>query len=295
MHLSIITVTWNSSEHIARQIASVQQAAKHIEFEHFVVDNNSSDATAQIIERQFPQVKLIENIHNAGFGAAHNQVIGEVKGKYLLFLNPDMELAPQSLDQLLVWAESQADFGIAGCKLVSPEGKMRDLHRPVKFPTLTQLILIIFKLAAVFPALAKSWNYSDEELTKDAQVDTVRGSFMLVKRELVERLGFAFDPRYFIWFEDVDLCQEAKRLNYKVLFTPIITCIDFAGQSFKKINQVRRQKQFLQSAVIYFKKWHPRYQSFILQVLSPIGIGLVWLYAKVQNIFSLSAKDAIHR
>jgi GT2 family glycosyltransferase len=193
---------------------------------------------------------------------------------------------------MVAWMNKHSDVGIAGCKLVSRENKIRQMHKPTKFPTLISLSLTALKIAAFFPQLMNRYSYTDEELNQDKEVDAVRGSFLLMRREIVENLGFGFDPRYFIWFEDVDICREAQRLGYKVMFTPIISCIDYAGQSFKKQNILKRQKQFFESAIIYLKKWEPRYKSMILWMVQWFGIGIVWMYMKIGR---LKVKDAIER
>ena len=110
----------------------------------------------------------------------------------------------------------------------------------------------------------------------EQEVDSVRGSFMLVRRELIEKLGWGFDPRYFFWFEDVDLCREAKRLGFKVVYTPIISCVDYFGQSFKQRTSIWKQKVFSRSMLTYFQKWEPWYKWIWIAVFRPVGIFLTW-------------------
>ena len=291
--LSIITVTWNSAEFIVDQITSVKKACKNISYEYFIIDNASTDATVEIVEKNFSEIKLIKNSSNLGFAVANNLAAKQAQGKYFLFLNPDMRLEEGSLDTMVAWMSEHSDAGIAGCKLVSRENQLRSIHKPTKFPTLTSLTLTALKIAAFFPQVMNRYSYADKDLDQDKEVDAVRGSFLLMRREIIENLGFAFDPRYFIWFEDVDVCREAHQLGYKVMFTPIISCIDYAGQSFKKQNILKRQKQFFKSAIIYLKKWEPRYKSIILWVVQWFGIGVVWFYSKLER--RVSIKDAIER
>ncbi len=292
MDLSIITVTWNSEKFIAEQIRSVQSACRRISYEHFVVDNASTDKTFEIIEQNFPQIKLIKNNSNHGFAKANNLATKIASGKYFLFLNPDMRLEPDSLDVFLSWVEKHPSVGIAGPKLISTEDKMRVIHKPTKFPTFSSLALSALKIPVIFPSILNRYSYSDEELKNDAEVDTVRGSCLLMKKELYQKLGFAFDERYFIWFEDVDICREAKKMGYKVIFTPVISVIDFAGQSFKNINWIKRQKQFFKSAIIYLRKWESHYKSILLWFLQWPGLLLIWVY---QKIGGKKFKNAIER
>lgn len=296
MDLSVITVTWNSEEFIAEQIQSVKKACQKISYEHFIIDNASSDKTVETIEHNFPDIKLVKNSSNVGLAVANNMAAKRTQGKFILLLNPDMRLTEGSLDVLVSWMEKYPSVGIAGPRLISSENRMRDLHKPFKFPTLTSLILTALKIPVLFLHILDIYSYTAEELKNDLEVDGVRGAFLLLRRELYEKVGFVFDPRYFIWFEDVDICREAKRLGYKVVFTPVISCIDYAGQSFKKRNWIKRQKQFFKSAIIYLKKWEPQYKSFLLSLFVPIGVCFIWIYSLVSRFLPLTRfKNAIER
>lgn len=118
---------------------------------------------------------------------------------------------------------------------------------------------------------------------KEQEVDSVRGSFMIMRREVFEKLGFAFDPRYFIWFEDVDICREVQRLGYKVVHTPIISCVDYIGQSFKQRTTLWKQKNFTKSMLQYFQKWTPSYTWIWIAVFRPVGIAMAWVNDKLNK------------
>ena len=118
----------------------------------------------------------------------------------------------------------------------------------------------------------KDFNSDSEQ-----EVDSVRGSFMLVRRELIDKLGWGFDPRYFFWFEDVDLCREAKRLGFKVVYTPIVSCVDYFGQSFKQRTSIWKQKIFSRSMLTYFQKWEPWWKWIWIAIFRPVGIFFAWL------------------
>lgn len=255
MDLSIITVTWNSEDKIAEQIRSVISACQDISFEQIIVNNNSSDNTVGLIKKDFPDVKLIENKENAGFGVANNQGVEISNGDFILFLNPDMRVNGD-LNKILGWMKEKEDIGIASCKLVQNNGKFCIDAKPRRFPKTWEMVVMILKLHHLFPNLLNNYLMKDFDENVEQEVDSVRGSFMLVRRELIQKLGHAFDPRYFIWWEDVDFCHKAKRLGYKVVYTPIITCIDYVGDSFKKRKSWWKQKQFYKSMGKYFLKWH---------------------------------------
>ncbi len=231
-------------------------AAEGFDWEEIVIDNASSDGTADFIAKEFSEIRLIRNEKNLGFAVPNNQGVAVAKGKYLLFLNPDMRLTePGSLKKMVDWMETQPEVGIASCKLVFPNGELNPNTKPRRFPNFWEMMLLVLKIPHLFPRVLDRYLMKDFDPTKEQEVDSVRGAFMLMRRELVGQLGWAFDPRYFIWFEDVDACREAYRQGLKVVYTPIISCVDYVGQSFKKKKFWWKQKQFVRSMVKYFWKW----------------------------------------
>ena len=255
MNLSIITVTLNSADLIAEQIKSVKAGCKNISFEEIIVDNASTDKTTELVEQNFPEVKLLKNDKNRGFASPNNQAAKLAQGEFLLFLNPDMRAQEGSLDKMVEWMKAHPGVGVASCKLLDERGNLNKNALPRRFPTIWNQLAIVFKLPHLFPGILDNYLFKNFNPEVEQEVDSVRGSFMMVRREVYEKLGWAFDPRYFIWFEDVDLCREVKKMGLKVVYTPVISCTDYIGQSFKKLNFFWKQKQFITSMVKYFWKW----------------------------------------
>lgn len=256
MDLSVITVTWNAKDQIAEQIRSVVSGCKNIKYELIISDNGSQDGTVELVREKFPEVGIIDNKKNLGFGAANNGGAGTSNGDYLLFLNPDMKVEEGSLDKIVDWMKQHPDVGIASPKLVDQNGEFNWGAAPRRFPKVSEMLAMFLKLPHFLPRILDRYLMKDFDASKEQEVDSVRGSFMLMRRDLYEKLGWAFDPRYFIWWEDVDTCREAKRLGYKVMYTPVISCIDYVGQTFKKRKTWWKQKQFYKSMWKYFRKWH---------------------------------------
>lgn len=283
MRVSVITVTWNSKEFIFNQIESVKRAAQNIQIEQIVVDNASTDGTVEVIQERFSDVIVIANKENKGFGAANNQGVEISKGEYVLFLNPDMKLEPGSLDIFVDWMDTNPKVGIASPKLVDEQGVLNLNTTPRRFPRVWEQIALIVKLPHLFPSFLDGYRMKGFDSTREQEVDSVQGSCMLVRRELIEKLGYAFDLRYFIWYEDVDLCREAYRLGYVVMYTPVISAVDYSGQSFKKRTTLWKQKQFTRSMLVYFQKWEPWWKWVWIAVFRPVGIGIVWIGEKVKS------------
>ena len=220
------------------------------------MDNAGPDRTVARIEDDFPKIHIIKNKKNRGFAAANNQAVAEARGEFVLFLNPDMRLLEEgALKKWVEWLRAQPGAVVAGCKLVDESGEVNLHATPRRFPRLASQLIIIFKLHHLFPRLLDRYLMRSFNADKEQSVDSVQGSCLLVRRELIDQLGRAFDERYFIWFEDVDLCREAKRLGYKVWYTPIVSGVDYGGQSFKKRNFWWKQAHFIGSLMKYFCKW----------------------------------------
>lgn len=278
MNLSVITVTWNSKELIGTQIESVLLGCKTISCEEIIIDNASTDGTADFVKQTYPSLTVIANTENKGFSAANNQGVAVATGEYLLFLNPDMRVAPGSFDIIVHWMRNNPDVGIVSPKLVDERGNLNEDAKPRRFPRLYEQLALLLKLPHLFPRIMDEYHMKDFDADREQDVDSVRGSFMLMRRELVERLGWAFDPRYYIWYEDVDICREAKRLGYRVVHTPVITCVDYVGQSFKKRDTLWKQKQFTKSMLTYYKKWEPWYVWIWIALVRPVAIATVWTF-----------------
>jgi len=283
MDLSIITVTWNAKENIGEQIVSVFSGCKNISYEEIISDNGSTDSTIEFVKKQFPQVKIVENKRNIGFGGANNKGVEVSQGRYILFLNPDMRVQEGSLDTMVAWMDRHPEVGIGSCKLVDQYGNFNEDARPRRFPKVWEMIALIFKIPHLMPQILDNYYMKDFNPNLEQEVPSVRGSFMMVRRELINKLGWGFDPRYFFWFEDVDTCRECWKAGYSVMYTPIVSCVDYIGQSFKKRTTLWKQKEFTRSMLTYFQKWELWYRWIWIALFRPVGIGFAWMNDKMRS------------
>lgn len=238
--LSIITVTHESAEFIEDQVFSVLSGAMTISFEQIVVDNASRDGTGKILEgMEF--LKVVLNGENRGFAKANNQALDLAEGRYLLFLNPDMKVREGSLDRMVEWMDAHPEVGIGSCTLVDAQGNVLEKGRDL--PKVWTQVLWLLGVNV-----------------EDKGNEMAKGAFMMVRRELVDKLGFAFDPRYFLLFEDADLCREAKRLGYRVDFHPEVRCVDLNSRSFAMKEGRWIYDCLTESMLAYFRKWEPWYK-----------------------------------
>lgn len=272
MDLSIIIVSWNVKEILRENLKSIFQSSQNISFEVFVVDNNSEDGTVEMVRDEFSQVKLIVNSNNKGFSKANNQAIAKSQGRYVLLYNPDMKCFPDSFEKMVKWMDGHKDVGVGGCRLVKENGE--DFQHVRRYPRFLDQLAVILKLPHLFPNILNKYLRSDFDYNKEAEVDSIRGSFFMIRREVIDKIG-GLDERYFIWFEEVDYCRRVKEAGYKVMYTPIAQCLDLKGKSFEQVSRGRTQKYFKDSMLKYFKKWHPAWQYYILKIIWPVGSLMV--------------------
>lgn len=259
LELSVITVTYQSEKQIERLVQSVRSACQKISYEHIIIDNGSTDQTVPLIQSFGEKVICLPQGKNLGFSAANIVGYNHAKGQYVLFLNPDMEVEEAGLDRMVDWMKDKPEIGIAGCRLLDQQGRFNPEAAPRRFPRLYEQFVLLLKLQKIFPKVLDRYFYKDLDFTKEQKVDSVRGSFMLMRRELIEATGWPFDPLYFIWFEDVDICREAWERGFSVHYAPIIACKDAIGQSFRQRDRRWRFHQYAESLERYLKKWEPFY------------------------------------
>jgi GT2 family glycosyltransferase len=279
MDLSTIIVSWNVKEKLRENLRALFRSKGDLNFEIFVIDNNSKDGSAEMVKNEFPSVRLIANNDNLGFAKANNQAIKQTKGDFILLLNPDMKVFPDTLVNMVNWMRENNKASVAGCYLVDENGNTVKHVR--KFPRLSDQFAITLKLPHIFSGVINDYLRSDFDYSKPAKVDSIRGGFFMIRRETIEKVGL-LDERYFLWFEEVDFCRRVKNKGGQVWYTPSAKCVDYVGQSFSQVKRGKTQKYFRDSMLKYFKKWHTGLEYWILRIVWPIGIIIAWIGEKLK-------------
>jgi len=279
MDISIITVPWNVKDLVRKNFQAIFSNTKNIEFEVISVDNDSKDGTTEMIQKEFPQVKAIFNNYNAGFAKANNQGIKISTGRYVLLLNPDMQVKPGTLETIVKWMDEHPEAGVAGCKLVKADGTIVPHVR--RYPGIWDQAAVILKIPHFFPRVLNHYMWRDFDYSREQVVDSIRGSFFVIRREVLDKLG-GLDERYFLWFEEVDFCKQVALAGYKVMYTPITECVDHVGKSFAQVPTGKLQNIFQDSMTKYFQKWQPTWQVVVLNLIWPIGKLMAFVGAKIK-------------
>lgn len=232
IELSVIIVSWNTLELTRLALFSLRTHLESVRHEVIVVDNDSSDGTQAMIEAEFPDVRLICNPDNVGFGRANNQAMAVAEGQWLLLLNSDAELVDDSVAKLFRRVREDGTIGLAHCRLVSPDGTMQ--YSTYRFPSVRIALMDNFGLGRLMPASRESLlgGYWDQSYERD--VDAVAGAFMLLPRGVYEQTG-GFDKRIFMYGEDLEWCQRIRALDKRVRYFPDATVLHHHHASSEKL------------------------------------------------------------
>jgi GT2 family glycosyltransferase len=281
----IIFVNYNSTDSLLTCLASIEDMGTHITPRIWVWDNHSNDNPGRI-RRQFPNVQLIENIRNIGFGAAVNKGLACADAPYFMLLNPDTVLSKGFIDKVLEYMSANPDIGILGPKITDFDGSLQESARA--FPNgLTGLFGRKSPLSFLFPnntLTKKNLLAGSHNGKKILEPDWVSGACMVVRREAMEQVGL-IDERFFMYWEDTDWCRRMKEKGWRVVYYPEVAISHFGGLSSRS-QPIRSSLEFSISAYRLYTK----YAKGCGKVFSPLVFGLLairfYLFACI-NILSM--------
>lgn len=281
--LSIIIVNYNVKEFLQNLLYSVQKATQNLSIETIVVDNASRDGSVEVIRNNYPEVTLIASEKNLGFGAANNIAMKRASGKYLLLINPDTIVKEDTFSILLGKLEEEPDIGMIGCKVLNPDGTLQ-LSCRRSYPGPWTSFTKVAGLSGLFPnsRLFAKYNLTYRDPDKSYEVDAISGAFMLFRREVYERIG-GFDPQFFMYGEDLDLCYRTQQAGYKVFYYPETEIIHYKGESTKR-SSLDETKVFYDAMHLFVKKHFSA--SFLVEAILQSAIILRKLVA-FTNVYRL--------
>jgi len=260
--VSILIVSFNTREILRQCLQSVVDNARELEAEIIVVDNGSSDGSAEMVEEDFPQVRLIRSTRNLGFAGGNNRALEEARGRYFVLLNSDAFFAPGALALAISHMEATPECGLGGCRLVGRDGSSQPSSRC--FHSVLGDAIVLSGLAARFPnsRLFGRFDRTWTDQTIPAKVDWVPGAFTILRPSALKRVGF-FDPAFFLYYEEVDLCRRFKAAGIPVWFWPDIEVVHIGGESSRQLTALDFSSHSAQvvlwrmrSTLIYYRKHH---------------------------------------
>ncbi|MCC6738449.1 MAG: glycosyltransferase family 2 protein [Planctomycetia bacterium] len=283
---SVIVVSWNTHELLEPCLASVADFAPGAEL--VVVDNGSSDGSADMVRARFPSAVLVANPANLGFARAVNQGIDRATRPVVVLLNPDATLARGALDTLLAALDADPTVGIAGAQLLDEDGSRQ--HSFDNFPSLATECLNKSLLRALCPA-----RYPDKRrvLHEVTDVDSVIGACLAVRRSTLERVGL-LDERFFVFLEETDWCLRMKRSGFRVVHVPAARVVHLQGRS-KARRPVLARIEYLRSLFLYVRKNHGPAAWLVLHAARFLKSGVNALFCVVAMILTLGLVRPLRR
>jgi len=233
--LSIIIVSWNVKQLLYNCLESIYKKNKGISFEIIVFDNASEDDSIEMITTKFPKVKVITSSNNLGFGVANNKAFAHAIGKYIALLNPDTILVNNAFGMLIDILDREPEIGITGPMLLLKDNSIQRVCARRFATILDELkrLLSVGDNSARLPMLRVSKDLPADEYNKSQKVDCISGACMLLRRECLPG-EYIFDPQFFMYAEDVDLCWEVVSKKWKVYYLSDAKIIHFGGESAKQ-------------------------------------------------------------
>ncbi|MEN6434166.1 MAG: glycosyltransferase family 2 protein [Smithella sp.] len=269
--LSIIIVNWNTKDLLKNCLNSIYKTVHSLIFEVIVVDNASSDGSIEMLEKEFASVIRIVNTENKGFGAANNQALAIMKGKYALLLNSDTVLTLGAVNKLWNFCEANDKAAIVCGQLLNADGTKQ--NSIAAFPSLLTLAANTSLLEFLFPGRYPSKRYKH---TAPIEVDSVIGACMMIRKKSLDEAG-AFDERYFFFFEETDLAFTMRLKGWKIYQVPDALIYHLQGQSIG--HNISSRIEFYRSRYKFFRKWHdPLYCYF--------ASGIIFLRLSINEIFN---------
>ncbi len=260
--ISLIIVSFNTREVLRESLQSVEREKGPLRIETFVVDNNSKDGSVAMVESEFPHVRLLCSPVNLGFGAANNLALALATGRYVVLLNSDAFLCPDSLRLSVERMDAQPQVGLAGGRLVGRDFSLQPSAR--MFPSILSDFLVLTGLAGKFPN-SRFFGHFDRtwaDPMQPAEVDWVPGAYSIIRADALRKVGF-FDPNFFLYSEEVDLCRRIQQAGYKIMYWPDIVVIHIGGESSRQIKTLEMSSTGAQlirwrmrSTLLYYRKHH---------------------------------------
>lgn len=260
--VSILIVSFNTQRVLRECLESIERESVGLNVEISIVDNDSSDGSPEMIAKDFPAVHLVRSKVNLGFGAANNAALEGMRGRYIVLLNSDAFFCPNALRLSVQHMDANPKAGLGGGKLVGRDFTWQPSAR--MFPSITTDFYVMTGLASRFPKsrIFGSFDRTWADQSVASEVDWVPGAFSILRAEVIEQVGF-FDPAFFLYSEEVDLCRRIKAAGWQIWYWPDISIIHIGGESSRQVKTLEMSSTGAQlvlwrmrSTLLYYRKHH---------------------------------------
>jgi GT2 family glycosyltransferase len=287
MDLTVTIASYNSCQITRQALESIRRETHGLDYEVIVVDNASTDGSAEMVARECPWVRLIRNDRNLGFAAAHNAALAQSRGRFLLVLNSDVLFIDNPAGKMIGrLREARPDVGIVGPQILNPDGSLAPSSRRRIFYSRRLVALSAVNQSFPFGRLLpmdQARRYCGRLLGRvhdnfdppaaAQEVEWIDGMCMMFRREVLEQTGL-FDEQYYFDYENADLLIRVRVCGWRILFDPAISIIHLGGYSRRKVSRIMIESH--RGQLIYFAKYRPD----CLPMLRRLHLILFWLKIK---------------
>ncbi|KKW45215.1 MAG: dTDP-Rha:a-D-GlcNAc-diphosphoryl polyprenol, a-3-L-rhamnosyl transferase [Parcubacteria group bacterium GW2011_GWA2_56_7] len=262
MRASILTVNFRSKDHLGRMLESLRVHECELEYEVIVVNNDPSEDLSDLASES---VRVLDMGQNRGFAYAVNRGLEVAAGEFVALINPDVIFIEPALSKMLEHLDLNKDVGIAGPRLLFPDGS----HQPSVrlFPRPLDQWLILLKIPHLFePRRVAQYLMTHTHPMETQDVDQIMGAFFVMRREMIEMVG-AWDERFFLWFEEVDYCKRAHDAGWKIRYDTDATAQHVRGASFSR-EATRNKQAYLRESIRRYMRKYFGWKAWLLFTLS---------------------------
>jgi GT2 family glycosyltransferase len=289
MDVSILVVNYNTCRLTLDCLQSVYASETQYRYEVIVIDNHSSDGSVEAIRAAYPEITLIANEDNTGFAKANNQGMEAASGRFVLLLNSDTLVQPDTLDTMIRFMDTHPEMGASGCKVILPDGSL-DKACKRGFPTPSASFYYAFGWSKRYPDNPKYNQYQLGHLSPDDEypVDVLVGAFMLVRREAIEQVG-GLDETFFMYGEDIDWCYRIKQAGWGIYYYPRTYIIHIKGGSARR-RPLKIIYEFHRAMWVFHRKHYKQQYNWVTNMAVYAGITVKFGMAFLKNKLTAPAK-----
>jgi N-acetylglucosaminyl-diphospho-decaprenol L-rhamnosyltransferase len=269
--VSTLVVSWNSRGFLGRCLESLPVGTEIV-----VVDNASTDGSADLVAEKFPQAKLIRLDHNIGFAAGVNRAFQDATGDYILLLNPDAEATPRAVDSLTAFLDEHATCGAVTGRLLSMIEEPQHGFNVRRLPTYASLATDLLLVSHIWPTnpITRRASAADLDESKPVPVEQPAGACLMVRRRAFVQLGGMDERFYPVWYEDVDLCKRLLEAGWTIFFVPRAVFRHVGGSSVRTLGREAMKHLLYRNLERYMRKHHGRLGATTTRMLVVTGMGL---------------------
>jgi GT2 family glycosyltransferase len=272
--LGIVIVTYNSRSYLDDCLRSILSAPSAVSYEIIIVDNNSTDGTVDLVERNHPSVRLIRNPGNTGFAAANNLAIRSLQSRYVMVLNPDTVVQYDTLGALVQFMDSHPAAWAAGPQMLNGDGTLQ--RTGVRFPSNWNILVETFFLDRLFPNSTLFGRHKEyyHDSAKPRKVDYLQGSCLIVRSDAIHTIG-GMDENFFMYFEETDWCFRMKDAGGEVMYAPVGKVVHYGGGEFAHYDK-QRLVHYHRSLLLFYRKHY--------SIISGLSLRLILVVRSVVRI-----------